>query len=81
MSIGLFFTFILHLFLPNKGEFQHSPVTVHQTNSECGIVESKQDTCSIDKHSEQTIDVNRGNARVSFDLETKAGTCENSMRA
>ena len=62
--------FIFSLF---EGEFQHSPVTVHQTNTESIHSCDKEETCSIDKPSDRSIDVTKGSTRVSFDLEKKAG--------
>ena len=56
-----------------KDEYQHSPVTVHQTNTESTHSCSKEEICSIDKPSEASIDATKGNTRVSFDLEKKAG--------
>ena len=56
-----------------EGDFQHSPVTVHQTNTESIHSCDKEETCSIDKPSDRSIDVTKGSTRVSFDLEKKAG--------
>ena len=63
----------LYLSFMILGEYQHSPVTVHQTNTESTHSCSKEEICSIDKPCDTSIDATKGNTRVSFDLENKPG--------